>query len=84
MESKRQIQKRKSGAREKNVILGITASIAAYKACDIINHLKKRGYGVTCVMTPEAEEFVTPLTLETLSGNKVFNRSCHERQDVQK
>ncbi|MBL7157668.1 MAG: phosphopantothenoylcysteine decarboxylase [Candidatus Omnitrophica bacterium] len=56
----------------KNIILGITGSIAAYKTCDIINRLKKKGYNVICVITEEAEEFITPLTLETLSGNKVY------------
>jgi len=56
--------------KRKKIILGITGSIAAYKACDLINGLKKKGYDVICVMTSEAEEFITPLTLETLSGNK--------------
>lgn len=59
--------------KEKNIILGITGSIAAYKACDLLRHLTKEGFNVTCVMTKEALEFITPLTLETLSGNKVFS-----------
>ena len=54
----------------KNIIIGITGSIAAYKACDLMSQLKKNGHSVTVVMTREAEEFITPLTLETLSGNK--------------
>ncbi len=58
--------------RSKEVILGITASIAAYRACDIINRLKERRINVTCVITKDAEEFITPLTLETLSANKVI------------
>ena len=59
-------------AKTKNIILGITGSIAAYKACDLITALRKKGYDVTCITTREAEEFITPLTLETLSGNKVY------------
>ena len=58
--------------KKKNIVIGITASIAAYKACDLITHLKKKGHNVICIMTREAGEFVTPLTLETLSGNKVY------------
>ena len=57
---------------KKTIILGITASIAAYKACELISHLRKKGYEVICIMTKESVEFITPLTLETLSGNKVY------------
>lgn len=56
----------------KTVIIGITGSIAAYKACGLISALRKKGREVICVLTGEAGEFVTPLTLETLSGNKVY------------
>ncbi len=55
----------------KEVILGVTGSIAAYKACEIINRLKKRRVEVTAVMTKDAEEFITPLTLQALSANRV-------------
>jgi len=55
----------------KTIILGITGGIAAYKSCDIISALKKKGHEVICIMTAEAEKFITPLTLETLSQNKV-------------
>jgi phosphopantothenoylcysteine decarboxylase/phosphopantothenate--cysteine ligase len=57
--------------KSKNIILGVTASIAAYKACDIIRRLKEKEFSVTVIMTKDAEEFITPLTLQTLSGNKV-------------
>ncbi|MGB2705957.1 MAG: flavoprotein [Candidatus Omnitrophota bacterium] len=57
---------------KKDIVLGITGSIAAYRACDLITHLSKKGHNIICVMTKEAEEFITPLTLETLSGNKVY------------
>lgn len=57
--------------KNKNIILGVTASIAAYKACDIIRRLKEKGFFVSVIMTKDAEEFITPLSLQTLSGNKV-------------
>ncbi len=59
-------------SRAKQVILGVTGSIAAYKACEIINRLKKQKIDVTAVMTKEAREFITPLTLQTLSANRVI------------
>jgi len=58
--------------KHKTVLLGITGSIASYRACDVIRALKKKGADVICVMTKEAREFITPLTLETLSGNKLY------------
>jgi len=59
-------------AKKRHIILGVTASIAAYKACDIINGLRKKGFEVTVVMTEEAKHFITELTLQNLSGNKVY------------
>lgn len=56
----------------KTIIVGVTGSIAAYKACEIVNILNKEGFDVRVVLTKEASEFVTPLTLQTLSGNKVL------------
>ena len=58
--------------KEKTVILGVTGSIAAYKACEIITMLKKAGVDVTALLTKEAGEFITPLTLQTLSENRVI------------
>ena len=54
-----------------NLVIGITGGIAAYKACDIVSYYKSKGYNVDVIMTKNACEFITPLTLETLSGNKV-------------
>jgi len=54
----------------KNIILGITGSIAAYKAADIANILTKSGYSVHVIMTDAAAKFITPLTLQTLTRNK--------------
>lgn len=55
----------------KNIVIGITGGIAAYKACSLVNYYKNEGYNVDVIMTKNACEFITPLTLETLSGNKV-------------
>jgi len=57
----------------KSVIVGVTGSIAAYKACEIVNALKRDSFCVRVILTKEAKEFVTPLTLQTLSGNKVYS-----------
>ena len=56
----------------KTIIVGVTASIAAYKACEIVNLLRKESFDVRVILTKDALEFVTPLTLQTLSGNKVL------------
>lgn len=56
---------------EKKVVLGISGGIAAYKAADICSRLRKAGCEVRVVMTKNATEFISPLTLETLSGNAV-------------
>ena len=63
-----------------NIVVGITGGIAAYKACGIINYLKKEGANVDVIMTKNATEFITPLTIETLSGNKVVT-DMFERPD---
>lgn len=54
----------------KTVILGVTGSIAAYKACEIISLLKKETIDVQVILTKEAAAFVTPLTFQTVSQNK--------------
>ena len=56
----------------KTIILGISSSIAAYKACEIVSRLKKLEAEVWVVMTEEAAKLVTPLTFRTLSGNPVI------------
>ena len=55
----------------RNILLGVTGSIAGYKACELIGLFRKKGYEVRCVMSADAKWFVTPLTLETLTGKKV-------------
>lgn len=54
-----------------NVVLGVSGSIAAYKACEIVRALVKDGCDVRVIMTAAAMEFVTPLTFQTLSRNPV-------------
>jgi phosphopantothenoylcysteine decarboxylase/phosphopantothenate--cysteine ligase len=54
------------------VVLGVTGGIAAYKAAEIVRALQREGAEVTVVMTAHAAEFVTPLTLQTLSGRRVI------------
>ena len=56
----------------KNILLGITGGIAAYKAAILVRELKKRGCNVKVVMTHKAKEFITPLTLATLSQNPIL------------
>lgn len=55
----------------KNIVIGVTGGIAAYKAAEVINRLKKEKANVYVIMTKHACEFITPLTLQTLSKNKV-------------
>lgn len=59
-------------AKNKNIILGVTASIAVYKACDIIRRLREQGFSVIVVLTGEVEEFIKPVVFQSLSGNKVY------------
>lgn len=63
----------------KKIVLGITGSIAAYKAAILVRLLIKAGAEVQVVMTPAAKEFITPLTLSTLSGNAVLSEFFNER-----
>ncbi|MDX1472511.1 MAG: bifunctional phosphopantothenoylcysteine decarboxylase/phosphopantothenate--cysteine ligase CoaBC, partial [Flavobacteriaceae bacterium] len=57
----------------KNILLGITAGIAAYKTASLVRLFVKSGAQVKVVMTPAAKDFITPLTLSTLSKNPVFS-----------
>jgi phosphopantothenoylcysteine decarboxylase / phosphopantothenate---cysteine ligase len=62
----------------KRILLGVTGSIAAYKTAYLVRLLVKAGAEVKVVMTPAANEFVTPLTLATLSKNPVFTQFTKE------
>ena len=57
--------------KDRHIVLGVTGGIAAYKACDLVSRLGKRGAEVRVVLTENAAKFVPPLTFATLSGNPV-------------
>jgi phosphopantothenoylcysteine decarboxylase/phosphopantothenate--cysteine ligase len=65
----------------KNILLGVTAGIAAYKSAFLVRLLVKSGANVKVVMTPSAKEFVTPLTLSTLSKNEVYSSFINEEDE---
>jgi phosphopantothenoylcysteine decarboxylase/phosphopantothenate--cysteine ligase len=65
----------------KNILLGVTAGIAAYKSAFLVRLLVKSGANVKVVMTPSAKEFVTPLTLSTLSKNEVYSSFTNEEDE---
>ena len=58
---------------KKNVLIGVTGGIAAYKSAEIIRLFKKDGADVRVVMTESAKEFITPLTLQAISGNEIHD-----------
>jgi phosphopantothenoylcysteine decarboxylase/phosphopantothenoylcysteine decarboxylase/phosphopantothenate--cysteine ligase len=62
----------------KNIVLGITGSIAAYKGADIANALTKEGHAVHVIMTRAAQRFITPMTFQTLTKHKVYTQMFDE------
>jgi phosphopantothenoylcysteine synthetase/decarboxylase len=58
--------------KKKTIIVGVTGSIAAFKAAELVSKLSKRGHDLLVAMTRGAQEFVTPLTFQTLSKNPVM------------
>jgi len=67
--------------KKKHVVLGVTGSIAAYKAADIVRRLQDAEFEVSVVMTSEAARFITPLTLTSLSGRPVFENMFEKSPD---
>jgi len=57
----------------KNVLLGVSAGIAAYKTPDLVRKLTERGANVQVILTKNAEQFVAPLALQAVSGHAVHN-----------
>ena len=55
----------------KHILLGVTGGIAAYKSAELVRRLREQGAGVRVVMTQAAQAFITPLTLQALSGRPV-------------
>lgn len=66
----------------KRIIVGVTGGIAAYKSAEIVRRLQDRGADVRVVMTPGAEEFIRPLTMQALSGHPVHCGLLDERAEA--
>lgn len=66
---------------QKTIVLGVTGSIAAYKSVELASLLVKQDHNVFVVMTQEAVEFITPLTLQTLSKNPVTTSFYDEKEN---
>jgi phosphopantothenoylcysteine decarboxylase len=64
----------------KNIVLGVTGSIAAYKAADLTSKLAKAGASVNVVMTSDAQKFITPLAFKTLSRRPVITDLYDEEE----
>jgi phosphopantothenoylcysteine decarboxylase len=67
-------------SKTKNIVLGVTGSIAAYKAADLVSWLTKAGGNVHVVMTADAQRFITPLPFKTLSRNPVVTDLYDEQE----
>ena len=67
----------------KKIVVGVTGGIAAYKACDLVSRLKKRGAQVRVVLTEHACQFVQPLSFETLSGNPAYTDSFDRKYEIE-
>ena len=65
----------------KTILLGVTGSIAAYKGADVARRLTKEGFSVHVIMTKAAREFITPLTFQTLTGNRVYGEMFDGSED---
>ena len=65
----------------RSIVLGVTGSIAAYKSAELTSLLVKQGHDVFVVMTQDATEFITPLTLQTLSKNPVTTSFYDEKEN---
>ncbi|MBR0284381.1 MAG: bifunctional 4'-phosphopantothenoylcysteine decarboxylase/phosphopantothenoylcysteine synthetase, partial [Selenomonadaceae bacterium] len=70
-----------AGIAGKNIVLGVTGGIAAYKAVELVSRLKKAGAEVHVVMTRAAQEFVTELTFREISGHAVATDMWGEVQE---
>ena len=64
-----------------NILLGITGGIAAYKSAELVRLMKKEGFQVKVVMTENATRFITPLTMEALSENRVYTKLFSKEED---
>jgi|TARA_B110000977_G_C11074573_1_gene490687 phosphopantothenoylcysteine decarboxylase/phosphopantothenate--cysteine ligase len=67
---------------KKNILLCVTGGIAAYKSAEIIRLFKKEGADVRAIMTESAKEFITPLTLQAVSGNQIHDSLLDENAEA--
>lgn len=67
----------------KNILIGVTGGIAAYKSANIISILRKKGYNVKVIMTKSATNIITPQTLETLSKNRVVTDMWERNHQIE-
>lgn len=58
--------------KNKEIVLGVTASIAIYKACDLVRRIKEAGHSISVIQTKESEELIKPIVFQSLSGKKVY------------
>ncbi len=78
---KRELTPRSKAMKQPTVLMGICAGIAAYKTCDMISRMRQEKINVIVCMSKDSHHFVTPLTLQTLSGNRVFQEMFQLQQD---
>lgn len=64
--------------KEKSIVAGVCASIACYKACDIVSGLVQKGMDVVPVLTPACTNLIAPLTFQYLSGNRCYTKMFNE------
>ncbi|MBI4685805.1 MAG: hypothetical protein HY755_11495 [Nitrospirae bacterium] len=67
------MKNRKKALKNKSIFVGVTGGVAAYKTVDLVRRLKDEGASVTVIMTDASKNFITPLSLEIASGNKVYS-----------
>lgn len=69
--------------KDKHIVVGVCGGIAIYKVVDMVSKLKKQGANVTVIMTESAKKFVTPLTFQAISQNKVYHDLFDEDGDAE-
>jgi phosphopantothenoylcysteine decarboxylase/phosphopantothenate--cysteine ligase len=67
------VKNKRKVLKDKSILLGVTGGVAAYKTADLIRRLREEGSSVTVIMTEAAKNFITPLSLEVVSRNRVYS-----------
>ncbi len=68
--------------KQKTIVLGVTASIAIYKACGLVRRLREQGLAVHVVMTTQAQELIRPVVFQSLSNNRVYTGNLFDNPDT--